>query len=105
MEEVALYTRYGGYVATVHVPPFNPPAEIILWGERFFVRKDGRYLEGMCWVVMPTPPPIIVQVGICARCGKPLDNVSPGWSVTTGGAKVCTLCLRPGEELLRARGL
>lgn len=39
----------------------------------------------------------------CARCYQVLDNVSPGYSVVAGGALVCANCLRPGEELLRAR--
>jgi len=41
----------------------------------------------------------------CARCDQPLDNVSPGYSVIAGGATVCANCLRPGEELLRARSI
>lgn len=48
----------------------------------------------------PTQP-----VGTCSRCGQPLNNVSPGFSVVAGGAFVCAPCLRPGEELLRARGI
>lgn len=43
-------------------------------------------------------------VGTCSRCHAPLNNVSPGFSVTKEGA-VCSGCLRPGEELLRARGM
>lgn len=41
----------------------------------------------------------------CARCGRPLDNVSPGYSIIAGGAAVCAGCLRPGEEIARARSL
>lgn len=44
-------------------------------------------------------------LGICSRCGTALNNVSPGFSIVRGGAKVCTPCLRPGEEIARAKGL
>lgn len=51
----------------------------------------------------PVAAPARAGEPCCARCGRPLDNLSPGWSVTYGGAKVCTPCLRPGEEMLRAK--
>jgi len=41
----------------------------------------------------------------CARCGSPLDNVSPGFSIVTGVATVCAQCLVPGEEIARARSI
>lgn len=47
----------------------------------------------------------VASLGVCARCGQPLDNVAPGFSVTVDRQTVCTNCLGPGEELLRARGL
>lgn len=41
-----LYTRDGALVADVFVPPFKNPVELLVWGERFFIRQaDGRYLE------------------------------------------------------------
>lgn len=46
-----------------------------------------------------------LELGICSRCEKSLNNVSPGFSVVAGGYVVCPTCLRPGEELLRARGV
>lgn len=50
MVPTRLYTRSGGYVVTVHVPPFNPQAEVISWGSRIFVRNpDGAYREGIIW--------------------------------------------------------
>lgn len=52
MEEIRLLTRWGEYVVTVIVPVFNPQAEIINWGSRFFVRRDdGKYYEGMMWPI------------------------------------------------------
>ena len=43
-------------------------------------------------------------LGVCARCARPLDNLSPGISIVAGGVSVCTSCLRPGEtEIARAR--
>jgi len=41
----------------------------------------------------------------CARCGQELNNVAPGYSVVRGGALVCAACLRPGEEVARARSI
>lgn len=40
----------------------------------------------------------------CARCKTPLGNVSPGFSRTALGF-VCAHCLKPGEEIARARSL
>lgn len=45
----------------------------------------------------------IAPMGRCIRCGKPLNNVSPGFSVIAGGRKVCANCLQPSEEIARAR--
>lgn len=52
-----------------------------------------------------TSPELVVYapMGQCARCGAALDNVAPGFSAVTGGQLVCANCLRPGEEILRAR--
>lgn len=50
MEPTRLLTRTGDFVVEVLVPPFNPPAEIIQWGGRYFIRQpDGKYCEGMVW--------------------------------------------------------
>ena len=50
MEQIRLLTRWGEYVTTVTIPIFTPQAEVILWGTRYFVRRDdGKYYEGMCW--------------------------------------------------------
>jgi hypothetical protein len=44
--------------------------------------------------------------GTCARCGAELNNVSPGYSILSGGAQVCAGCIGPNDrEALRARGL
>src|SRR5260221_10477103 len=52
----------------------------------------------------PTPPR--VSLGTCPRCGRELDNLSPGISVVAGGGKVCTTWLNPGgTEIARAKGL
>lgn len=43
-----LLTREGDYVITAEVPRFNPPAEVIVWGSRIFVRTAaGEYREGI----------------------------------------------------------
>jgi hypothetical protein len=52
MTPTKLLTRTGEYVVTVTVPPFTPPAEVIAWGSRLFVRREnGEYREGIAWVV------------------------------------------------------
>lgn len=50
MEETTLYTRDGHKVVTITIPIFTPPAEVIQWGARIFVLRDGRYVEGMRWM-------------------------------------------------------
>lgn len=52
MIEVTLYTREGQEVTQVTMPPFLIPPEVILWGSRYFVLRDGRYIEGMCWPIL-----------------------------------------------------
>lgn len=47
----------------------------------------------------------VASMGTCDRCGEPLDNVAPGFSLIANGKRVCTPCLRAGEEAARARGL
>ena len=52
MREVMLYTRDGGYVATVLTVPFQLMPEMLNWGQRFFVREtDEKYVEGLCVTV------------------------------------------------------
>jgi hypothetical protein len=68
-----LFTRTGKLVTEVLVPPFQLPAEIIVWGERFFVRTpQGEYREGMPWFAYDVP-----GVGACTR-------PPPGWSCSRG---------------------
>jgi hypothetical protein len=48
--DTRLLTADGGYVTRVRLPLFNPPPEIVRWGERYFVRRlNGEYHEGMVW--------------------------------------------------------
>jgi hypothetical protein len=53
---VSLFLKTGELVTIVNVPPFNPPAEILQWGSRFFVldKETGKYLEGLMFFVPPT---------------------------------------------------
>jgi len=56
MRQVSLFTISGHFVIKIAVLPFNPMPEILLLGERHFIREtDERYLEGICFVV---PPPV-----------------------------------------------
>lgn len=53
METVKLFTRDGGFVAEVEIPRFTPPAEVLQWGSRLFVRTpEGEYREGMAFYVI-----------------------------------------------------
>lgn len=60
-EAVRLVTRDDQFVADVIIPRFNPPADILLWGERWFIFRDEDkyhnglrfYREGMMWPVLP----------------------------------------------------
>ena len=53
MQPVELFTRDGSYVTTVHVPPFQTPPEVIVWGLRIFVldREAGKYREAFAYAV------------------------------------------------------
>lgn len=42
---------------------------------------------------------------ICPRCGKPFNNLAPGFSIVAGGQAVCANCVQPGEEIARAKSL
>lgn len=52
-----LYTREGGFVTDIEIPPFDPPADVVIWGARTFVFDQPilstephlRYREGMAW--------------------------------------------------------
>jgi hypothetical protein len=58
-ERVWLVIRDDRFVASVVIPRFNPPADVLLWGERWFVFRDEdanklrTYREGMMWPVLP----------------------------------------------------
>ncbi len=54
MEKVNLYTRNGDFVAVVEVPTFEPPTDVVVWGERFFILRDEKYFEGLAYYV-PVP--------------------------------------------------
>ena len=50
-----LYTHDGQLVVSVHVPPLNPPADVLLWGDRYFLWNEQRrqYREGVCFWIPP----------------------------------------------------
>ena len=60
MNPVKLFTRDGGYVVTVLIPPFLVPADAIQWGSRvFFLQPNGEYREGLLFFAVhevPEPP-------------------------------------------------
>ncbi len=59
MEKIDLFTRGGDFVTSVQIPVFNPKAEILLWGSRYFYYNESKnqYLEGLCfWVPSESKP-------------------------------------------------
>lgn len=58
-ERVRLITGMNAFVATVVIPRFTPPADVLIWGDRCFIfrveDKYGQkvYREGMMWPVLP----------------------------------------------------
>lgn len=62
--DVKLLTRSGEYVITACIPNFKPPAEIVYWGDRAFIRQpenmDGQelyvaeYREGIVAIPLST---------------------------------------------------
>lgn len=50
---VQLFSREGALVTTVRVLPYKSMPEVILWGDRVFVKResDKKYYEGFCHVV------------------------------------------------------
>lgn len=64
MEQIPLYTRDGAYVCDVYVPPFTPPAEMLVWGQRYFARRaDGKYYEGLAYWCGSTLRPVRAEAG------------------------------------------
>ena len=52
-QEINLFTRDGGFVATAVIPMFDPAPEIVRWGERVFVlRERQQYREAILFPVM-----------------------------------------------------
>lgn len=57
MIELELVTREGHPVTRIDVPPFQLQPEVVVWGERFFVRdetKVNRYREACAYWVTPS---------------------------------------------------
>lgn len=57
MRKIALFTRDERFVAKALLPPFKPMPEVVVWGERFFVRSDdddSHYYEAFTFVI-PVP--------------------------------------------------
>jgi hypothetical protein len=54
MKKVKIVTRAREYVAEVDVLPFQPPPDILVWGERFFQRiTDVCYCESFAYFIPP----------------------------------------------------
>lgn len=56
MPTIDLFTRDGDYVTTVDFLPYVHLPEAILWGSRFFIKRDdNKYYEGFVHYVVPKP--------------------------------------------------
>jgi hypothetical protein len=68
--EACLYTKDGGYVETVNLPPFQQLPDVVIWGTRIFQFKSGLdfepkeakenapvYVEAFAWAVIDLEPP------------------------------------------------
>jgi hypothetical protein len=87
MKPTMLFTRTGAFVVEVLVPPFQLPAEVIVWGERFFVRNaEGEYREGLAYFAHDVKP------GICIR-------PPPGWSCSRGAGHEGPCAASPDETM------
>lgn len=54
MIDIVLYTHDGAVVTTVKCPPFLILPEALLWGSRFFIRRDDdKYYEGFVHYIVP----------------------------------------------------
>jgi len=55
--DVELFTRDGGFVAKETIPPFTEPPDLLIWGLRFFLRREeGKYYESFTWAIVPRHP-------------------------------------------------
>lgn len=53
-ERARLETVKGEKVTDVEVPPFDPPPEILIWGQRFFKHHEGAtYREAFAYWIAP----------------------------------------------------
>lgn len=65
-ERIKLVTRDGRFVVKVTIPKFTPPADVILWSERWFCAPEVKrgfltYREGMMWPALAGPEPPISE--------------------------------------------
>ena len=51
MIKVNLYTSNEQYVASVQIPAMNAKPDIIVVGNRYFVLRDDKYIEGLAWLI------------------------------------------------------
>lgn len=49
-QTVKLFTNDGGFVVEGKVPRYNEPPEVMLWGERIFIRDPFRIDTNDQWV-------------------------------------------------------
>ncbi len=52
MSEITLYANDGGLVTKLEMPPFIHPPDVVLWGQRTFIRDlevSTNYVECFAW--------------------------------------------------------
>lgn len=85
-EQRAILERLNNHVFDVLSTNYGVPARVLNAALADAMRRvEAEYL----------PPP-------CARCGAVGTNVA---SIVAGGACVCAHWLRPGEEMMRVKGI
>lgn len=50
---IGLYTADGEFVVNTRIPNYIQAADVVVWGERVFMWKAGRYVEAFVTVVTP----------------------------------------------------
>lgn len=109
---VELFTKSGGYVATVEILPFVETPDVLVWGERIFTRRDASsFVEAFSVFsatpspglprVVPPPPPEVDRSAVVTLHGTPVDELRAQQAAQPVGMHADYIVLSDEE---RARG-